>query len=147
MIQQMYIGRVGLQQRVFPFYRAPFIDTLALNCTGGLGFFAGDPRNKEAIETGKKLENAIYTQANNVHRLKGPLYTCSQTNILEWLEAWQPDILIAEANSRYISTPQAISWMHTRSKPVIGWGLGSPAPKGWFASLRLLQRGQFVKQI
>ena len=37
-------GRLGLQQRVLPAYRAPFFDLLAGACQGGLSVFAGEAR-------------------------------------------------------------------------------------------------------
>ena len=141
-----FSGKVGLQQRVFPFYRAPFIDLLAEHCQGGLGFFAGDPRPDELIEAGKILEQASYTHAENIHQGKGLFLTLRQTNMIEWLSGLDPDVLIAEANARYVSTPQAIRWMHDRSRPVIGWGLGSPQTGGILEFIRDWQRARFLRQ-
>ena len=38
--------RVGLQQRVFPDYRAPFFNLLAEACPHGFNLFSGLPRPK-----------------------------------------------------------------------------------------------------
>ena len=141
-----FSGKAGLQQRVFPFYRAPFIDLLAEHCQGGLGFFAGDPRSDELIETGKNLEHASYTHAKNIHSGKGMFFRLRQANIIEWLTQLNPDVLIAEANARYLSTPQAIRWMHNHSRPVIGWGLGSPQTGGVLEFIRDWQRARFLRQ-
>ena len=54
------------------------------------------------------------------------LYICRQKGILDWLELWNPDLLVIEANARYLSSHHAIRWMHRRQKYVIGWGLGVP---------------------
>ena len=43
---------------------------------------------------------------------------------------WDPDVLIVEANLRYLSTGRAIEWMHRKGRLVIGWGLGAPALRG-----------------
>jgi hypothetical protein len=146
MISPSFHGKVGLQQRVFPFYRAPFIDLLAERCQGGLGFFAGDPRPDESIETAKGLEHAGFTRAVNIHSGKGLFYRLRQANLIEWLETLDPDVLIAEANARYVSTPDAIRWMHARSRPVIGWGLGSPQTGGVLEFIRDWQRARFLSQ-
>ena len=45
-----YPGRLGLQQRVLPSYRAVFLDSLALVCQGGLSVFAGEPLPDEGID-------------------------------------------------------------------------------------------------
>ena len=37
-------GRLAVQQRVLPSYRAPFFDLLASACDGGMSLFAGRPR-------------------------------------------------------------------------------------------------------
>ena len=118
--------RLGLQQRVLPEYRVSLFDTLADTCRDGLGVFAGEPQPIEAIDTSAKLIRAVRFHANNVHVFRGRGYFCLQPNIVQWLNEWQPDALIVEANTRYLSTPSAVEWMHRHRRPVIGWGLGAP---------------------
>ena len=121
-----FYGRLALQQRVLPNYRAPFFDLLASACEGGLSLFAGLPRPKEGITTTSELQIANYRLGRNIHLLDGNLYLCYQLGLIDWLESWNPDALIVEANPRYLSTPSAVKWMHRRGRPVIGWGLGAP---------------------
>lgn len=147
-------GRLGLQQRVLPAYRAAFFDALAAACAGGLGVFAGRPLPIEAIEPAAGLETAQLTLANNRHfsHPGSPLYLCWQPDILRWLEEWQPQALIVEANPRYRSTPAAVRWMHARQRPVIAWGLGAVpvgTAGGWKRLLnryRLWGRRRFLFQ-
>src|SRR5512141_929870 len=117
-------GKLGLQQRVLPNYRAPFFDLLASACEGGMGLFTGLPRPSEGITTANHLQVANYQRGHNIHILGGPRYLCYQRGLIDWLTHWNPDALIVEANARYLSTPSAVQWMHQRSRPVIGWGLG-----------------------
>ena len=119
-------GRLAVQQRVLPIYRAQFFEALAESCEGGMSLFAGDPRAVESIATTQNLNKAEYIHAKNSHILNGSLYFLYQQNIIRWLEDTNPDALILEANPRYLATPAAIKWMHERSRPVIGWGLGAP---------------------
>lgn len=125
---QTYFGRVAVQQRVLPQYRVNFFDALAQACTGGLSVFAGQPGTGEGIETAVELHYAHYRRTRNVHisQVSSLRYLCWQRGILDWLNNWQPDILIVEANPRYISTPRGVGWMHHHQRPVIGWGLGVP---------------------
>ena len=139
-------GRLGLVQRVLPVYRAPFFDALASACTGGLDVFAGQPRPDESIVSADELSTAFWTHADNLHLLRGPLYLCYQRGLMDWLKECQPDALIVEANPRYLATSSAVKWMHAQSKPVIGWGLGSPPSSGWFANLRRRSRLRFLHQ-
>jgi glycosyltransferase involved in cell wall biosynthesis len=127
-----YSGRVGLQQRVLPEYRAAFFDCLARVCSGGLGVFAGQPLPVEQIRTSSSLNQAQFFPAHNRHFLHpaSPLYQCWQAGFLAWLQEWQPDVLIVEANPRYPITRRAVGWMHARNRPVIGWGLGLPSIPG-----------------
>jgi glycosyltransferase involved in cell wall biosynthesis len=136
-------GKLGLQQRVLPVYRAPFFDALAGACEGGLSVFAGQPRPEESIATTTTLSVARYTPAHNMHLLRGPIYLCYQRGLIDWLSDWNPQALIVEANPRYLSTPAAVSWMHRRGRPVLGWGLGAPTAGGFRASLRLSFLRQF----
>jgi glycosyltransferase involved in cell wall biosynthesis len=124
-------ARIGLQQRVLPAYRAPLFDALAAAAGGELSVFAGAARPQESIETGR-LQTASLTPARNLHLLGGRFYLCYQAGLIDWLEEWQPEVFIAEANPRYLRTPAAIRWMHARHRPVIGWGLGAPAVTGRF---------------
>jgi glycosyltransferase involved in cell wall biosynthesis len=140
-----YPGRLALQQRVLPSYRVPFFDLLAESCMGGLGLFAGQPRTVESIASGQP-HVAQLTPAQNVHLLRGPLYLCYQRGFIEWLEQTNPDALIVEANSRYLSTPDAVKWMHARKRPVLGWGLGSPSLSGPLAGFRQTRRLAFLRQ-
>lgn len=139
-------GRVGLQQRVLPAYRAPFFDNLAGVCEGGLSVFAGTPRPDEAILTTDQLRHAHFVRARNVHILRGSLYLCAQLGIEEWLLQWDPEVLIMEANPRYMGTGRAIRWMHKRGRPVIGWGLGAPQIHGFGAALRGYARRTFLSR-
>ncbi|MFH1184933.1 MAG: glycosyltransferase family 4 protein [Chloroflexota bacterium] len=140
-----YRGRLGLQQRVLPNYRVPFFDMLAAACDGGLSLFAGQPRPDEGIVTAAP-RLAHYSAAANVHILGGDLYLCHQGGLRSWLEAWDPDALIVEANARYLATPSAVRWMHARGRRVIGWGLGAPPLTGLLGGLRQARRRRFLGQ-
>lgn len=141
-----FSGRLALQQRVLPGYRASFFDLLASACEGGMSLFAGLPRPEEGIATTDKLEVARYQPAKNIHLFSGNLYLCYQTGLIDWLSAWNPDALIVEANPRYLSTPAGVRWMHGRGRPVLGWGLGAPLLSGPRAGFRQSRRISFLKQ-
>jgi glycosyltransferase involved in cell wall biosynthesis len=144
-----FSGRMAIQQRVLPVYRAPFMDTLAANCTGGLSVFAGDPLPDEGITVATELEVAQRVQARNRH-FSNPgsvLYQCYQDGMLEWLESWQPDILIVESNPRYPNTRLGIDWMHARNRPVLGWGLGAPPLGGPLAAWRRVLRQRLLRSL
>jgi len=145
-----FSGRLGLQQRVLPVYRVPFFDLLALACDGGMSLFAGAPRPSEMIPAGTP-QVARHVQAHNVHLFGGSWYACYQRGFIRWLEEWNPEALIAEANPRYLSTNSAVKWMHARGRKVIGWGLGVPAltpdlsPSGRGIGLRARARLRFLR--
>ena len=139
-----FSGRLGLQQRVLPSYRAMFIDTLAKACQKGLSVFAGEPLSIEGIDPMDKLQIAQYVKAKNrtIGDPSSPIFVCWQDGFIGWLETWQPDALIVEANPRYPTTRRAIGWMHQKRRKVIGWGLGAPPIGGPLASLhRQVQLG------
>ena len=122
-----FAGKVGVQQRLLPAYRVAFFDSLAAACSRGLCVFAGQPGPGEGIATTQNLNLASFYFAHNWHfrRADSAYYFLWQKGLTAWLEHWQPDALILEANPRYISSQQAIHWMHDRQHPVIGWGLGA----------------------
>lgn len=124
---ESFPGRLGLQQRVLPDYRAPFFDRLAEVCQGGLSVFAGAPAPGEGIRTAQGLQVAQFRPARNIHLGAGPALANLQPGITTWLKAWDPDALILEANPRYLSNRVAMRWMQRRGRPVLGWGLGAPS--------------------
>lgn len=144
---ERYPGKLAVQQRVLPSYRVPFFKQLARSCERGFSLFAGQPRPVEAIQTADHIPGGTFVQAENRHILGGPLYLCYQPGILEWLETFQPDALVVEANSRYPNTPEAIQWMHLRNRPVLGWGLGAPPLTGPLAGLRRKMRQNLLFQL
>lgn len=128
-LAKTFAGRLGLVQRVLPTYRAPFLETLAAGCQGGLDLFAGQPLPGEGIIPAIVWRLPRHTSARNRNFLTPawPLYLCWQEGLMAWLEETNPDALIVEANPRFLSTPQALRWMQSRKRPVLGWGLGPPA--------------------
>lgn len=145
----VFPGRVAIQQRVLPAYRAPLFETLAAACTGGLSVFAGQPQPDEQIPPAAGLTVAQYVPARNQHLFKvsSRLYQCWQTGLVNWLEAWQPSALIVEANPRYRATPAAVAWMHRRGRPVLGWGLGAAPLPGLLGWLRQRGRARFLRSL
>lgn len=141
----IFSGRLAIQQRVLPDYRVPFFDLLARSCGNGLGLFAGRPRRDEGISNGRP-KIAEYVAAQNIHLFSGSFYLCYQTGLIEWLEDWNPDALILEANPRYLATPAAMRWMRRRGRKVLGWGLGAPPLSGPAAGFRKMRRTKFVSQ-
>ena len=141
-----FSGRVGLQQRVLPAYRAPFLDALASACGKGLSVFAGQPRPEEAISTIDELQVAQFSKARNRHigQISSSFYLCWQSGIVNWLVDWKPDILIVEANPRYMSTRRAVNWMRARGRPVLGWGLGVPLDDSSLGKAREPGRQRFL---
>jgi len=136
-------GKLAVQQRVLPNYRAPFFDLLASTCEGGMSLFTGLPRAVEGITTTDQLRNTHYVLGNNIHIFSGSFYLCYQSGLMNWLKEWNPNAIIMEANPRYLSTSSAVKWMHKQNKPVIGWGLGFPSPSGKWAGVRARFINQF----
>lgn len=139
--------KLGIQQRVLPFYRVPFFSTLAGHISDGMQLFAGTPRKSEAIDTADRLDAGQLVKVWNFHLFSGRLYLCLQPGIVRWLNRFDPDVLIIESNPRYISTPSAIDWMRSRNRPVIGWGLGAPEMSGVLSESRNKARRHFLSKL
>lgn len=133
-------------QRVLPPYRAGLFDALAGRCQGGMSVLAGQPAPWEEFETTDRLEAATLARARNRHALQGPLAVWWQEGLTRWLESWDPDALVLEANPRCLSTGPAVRWMRARRRPVLGWGLGMGGVSGRLESLRRRRRRRFVNR-
>jgi len=138
--------KLGLQQRVLAGYRVPFFELLGGRFEGGFGMFTGDARPEEMIETKREPKNCQLIHAHNLHFFEGKYYLCWQMGIVQWLQIWNPDVLILEANPRYLSQGNAIRWMHQQDKPVVGWGLGAPSGGGILAPFVRFWRRRFISR-
>ncbi len=145
----IFPGRLAVQQRVLPVYRAPLFDMLAEACSGGLSVFAGQPLPGEQIPSADDLHTARLVRGRNWHLfdISSRWYQCWQPGLNGWLRDWKPDALIIEANPRYHSTPAAVRWMKRRNCPVLGWGLGAPPVTGQLAGWRTAARQQFLLKL
>lgn len=141
-----FTGRLGIQQRVLPGYRASFFDLLDGYCQEGVSVFAGQPLPEENTTPASGLQRARLVPARNLNFLRttSPIYQCWQRGLFEWLQDWQPDVLIVESNPRTPSTRWAVRWMHARSRPVLGWGLGLPGIGGFLKPWRERTRRSFL---
>ncbi len=135
--------RVGILQRVLPGYRNIFFDTLAEQPGILISVFAGEPRAQESLGQTATLLIAQQYKANNLHLFKDRYYLCFQRNSIRWLNEFNPDVLIVEANPRYLHLPCVIRWMKKRKRPVIGWGLGSPSSHILSSAAKYLWLKQF----
>lgn len=138
--------RVGLQQRLLPAYREAFFDALAEAFAGGLSIFSGEPMADEALGRPGALKRAQHVPAHNLYLGGGAFLFVWQEGMRDWLEHWNPDVLILEANPRNLSTNAALLWMHRRGRPVIGWGLGAPKVNGPLPWLFTGSRMRFLAQ-
>jgi glycosyltransferase involved in cell wall biosynthesis len=102
-----------------------------------------DPRRTPSAVPSLSL---FFTNNHHFRTPSSPFYLCWQAGLIKWLAYEQPDVLIVEANPRLRSTPAAIHWMQARRRPVIGWGLGAPAPRGSLAGWRKGSWPRFLKQ-
>ncbi|MBE0696274.1 MAG: glycosyltransferase, partial [Anaerolineaceae bacterium] len=100
----------------------------------------------EALGKEGELKIAQRISAENLYIGWGALLMVWQRGLKDWLERWQPDVLIMEANPRNVSTNFAVRWMHSRHRPVIGWGLGAPAVGGPFSPFFARSRRGFLAQ-
>lgn len=144
--ERIFSGSVGLQQRVLPAYRALFFDLLARTCGGRLSVFTGTAREEEMIRSAAKLEDADWVHAHNLHLLSGAWYLLWQKGVTDWLTSSDPDVVILEANPRYLSNRTALDWMHERSRPVLGWALGAPSVYGPTAPVRRWLRTRYLQR-
>jgi len=144
-MKQPAYPRIGILQRVLPAYRANLFDMLASGCDGKVSVIAGEGRRQEMI-TPAFPQRAEYFRARNIHLFSGPFYLCWQGGLMQWLCEWQPDVLIMEANPRYLRSAAALRWMHSRGRKVIGWGLGAPDSSRKFPGFRSWLRKRFVSQ-
>jgi len=148
-MMETFSGKLVIQQRVLPAYRAPFFDALAKRCEGGLVVYAGRPRSDESIDLARELHHTRWQVANNIHisKVGHPAYFLLQPGFTAWIMKENPDGLIVEANPRYLCTPKAVRWMHAVSRPVLGWGLAAPPAKGWIGKIILQGRNRFISRL
>jgi len=120
-------------------------DLIANEFESGCTVFTGQPRKDEMIPSGQ-LKIALYVQAKNIHLFSGKYYLCWQIGIIKWLHTFQPDVVILEANPRYLHLPAAIKRLIRSRRKVIGWGLGAPHKSGFFGKLSRIVRTNLINK-
>ncbi len=140
--------KVSLQQRVIPDYRVPFLEKLASHPQIDLSVFSGNPHPREMIQTSSTPSDFDYTIGKNWHFFDRKLYFCIQPGLRHWLNEKKPQVVILEANPRYMSSRFAIPALRKKRIGLIGWGLGVPLPaqSGLFFALRNRLRLNYLKQ-
>ena len=144
-MNKMKYPRIGIVQRVLPGYRAQLFDMLADANGGNVSVFAGEGRKLEMISAAIP-QKAKYFPAKNYHILHGMFYACWQGGLLRWLRQWKPDVLIMEANPRYLHSRAALRWMRKNHGKVIGWGLGAPVILQDILGVRNCLRKHFLQK-
>jgi len=122
----------------FAILSCPIFRCFGCCCSGGLGLFAGLPAPTISIATANALPICSARTGLQPSFLNpNPRFTSvTSAGLTHWLADWNPEALILEANFRYLSSPAAIRWMHTRSRSVIGWGLGASVDRRPASALR-----------
>ena len=138
--------RIGIMQRVLPSYRVPLFNALGEEFNGNVSVFAGEPRKKEALMHHALPDSAQFWRGKNLHLFDGSFYLCWQSGLMDWLSTWQPQVLIMEANPRYLHSPAAINWMKRMGGKIIGWGLGASLQGTGLFALRSYLRRRFISQ-
>jgi glycosyltransferase involved in cell wall biosynthesis len=116
--------RVGVQQRVLPAYRAPFVDGLANALPEGLAVFAGFPQTEEHILSAEKLETARWTKAQNLRLGSGWWAVDWQLGWRQWLRKEALHAVILEPNPRYLSNYLLLDRLKAHKRRALGWSLG-----------------------
>lgn len=142
-LNAVFEGKLGIIQGSVPAYREELFNLLHDRSTGGLEVFAGQSLDR-ATKSCERLSRATLRMTRNQALLPSPFTIIYQRGVIGWLETWQPDALICEANPRYITTPAAVRWMKNRKRPVLGWGLGTLMQAKGCAALRRFLRNRFL---
>ncbi|WHZ21602.1 MAG: hypothetical protein OJF47_000714 [Nitrospira sp.] len=140
MLNEEFTGRAGIVQRLLQPYRIMAYDLIAPRCHGGLSVFASKTDQNNVPLVGRDLEHAKFASADNQYFFGGKFDLCWQRGLRHWLKTWRPDVVIVEANPRNLTTPLMIRWLHRRSCPVIGHGLGVMPLTSGFEKIRDLGR-------
>ncbi len=117
--------RIGFQQRVIPIYRAPFFEHLAGQLPRTrVQAFSGRPRRSEAVAEAGDLGECPWVRGRNWYLGGEKQYLLWQSGMERWLTAFGPQVLVLEANPRYLSNQPALWRMRSTGRPVVGWTLG-----------------------
>lgn len=132
--------RVGVVQRVLTTYRRPFFERLASYPNIVLSVFAGESQPNEGVKTDNSLKGAELFHAVNHHWTSPVGLLFWQSGLVAWLRAFDPHVLVLEANPRLLSHWLALVWMRRSKRPVVGWGLGELERSGLILVQKARQR-------
>jgi hypothetical protein len=141
-----FIGKVAILQQWLPGYRLPFFDMLAERCSRGVTVYAGESPTGDPPPV-ERLRVAKGVSCRNTRIFRGGRFELMlQRGVIEWLEASDPDVLVATPNPRMPHVLLAQRWMRRRGRPCLGWGLGTMAvTAGMPTGLRSLLRKPILR--
>lgn len=144
----VFDGRVALQDLVMPLYRRPIYEMLGERITGGFGVFTGVSKlsRTRGVVMSEELDVTEHHTPPNHHIGYGPFEMVWQPGLAKWLGGFRPDVLIAAANPRTLSTNLGRRWANRNDVPVLGWGLGSLMLAKGAEGLRHWGRKRFYRQ-
>jgi len=117
--------RIGFQQRVIPIYRGPFFEHLAERLPHTrIQVFSGKSRGTEVVAEAADLGECPWVRGRNRYLGGEKRYVLWQSGLERWLSAYVPQMLVLEANPRYLSNLAALWRLRGTGRPVIGWTLG-----------------------
>ena len=123
----VFDGRVALQDLVMPLYRRPIYEMLGERIQRGFGVFTGVSvlNRTRGVVMSEELDVTEHVKPPNRHFGYGAFEVVWQQGLSKWLSEFRPDVFIAAANPRTLSTNLGRRWAQKQGIPVLGWGLGS----------------------
>ena len=82
-VMMRFPGKLALQQRVLPIYRAPFFDLLASACERWDESVHRFAASGEGITVAEQLQITNYKLGRNIHLLSGIFYLCYQRGLID----------------------------------------------------------------
>ncbi len=121
-MQESFSGKLAYVQRICTPYRVPYFERLSSQCSGGLRVLHG-----KGATSYRDVDKISFCELSNVEvpTRRGSYLLCYQRGLIDSLQKFNPDAIIAEANPRLISNLSLIKWARRNGTPVIGHGLGT----------------------
>lgn len=135
-------GTVLVRQRSLPSYRKPLFEELARRCKRLVLVTSRSPTEESMIES-DQWDGGQWIRLKGCSLGKGVALVYWQQGLIDVVNEMKPDIILTEANPRFLDTGKLRRWTQKHHKPLVGWGLGTTNFFGHgFDSIRKWRRAQ-----
>jgi len=119
------VRKIAIRQVSIPTYRVGFFELLAERFDGSITLLANTNSQSDGVEITDHVAGCDLVKLPLRRFGIGRMHLLYQPGLVSVLKSVRPDVLVTDANGRFVDSRNASEWMQSQGCVSIGWGLGT----------------------